>query len=79
MVMEHLHAMTQSELLRRDALRDHPIVFHITSTTTQVTGSYVAVSLPKLTASTNLICFVHALLDGKVLVQMGEDISLLVL
>jgi hypothetical protein len=38
----------------------------------------VAVSLPKLIADINLFCYVKALFDGIVLVQMGEDVSLLV-
>jgi hypothetical protein len=37
------------------------------------TNYIVAVSLPKLTADTNMLCYVQALLEGRVLVHMGED------
>jgi hypothetical protein len=49
MVMKHLHAVhtrmdkhakTQSELLRRDALRDHPVTIHAASTTALVPAPY---------------------------------------
>jgi hypothetical protein len=39
----------------------------------QYVDKVVAVSLPKLTASTNLLCYVQSLLNCSLVVLMGKD------